>query len=560
MEHGTIDFGPFRLDPAKRLLWREGRLVGLPPKAVDLLIALVEQAGEVVGKQELMDRVWPDTFVEEANLSVNVATIRKQLGDGHPYIETVSRRGYRFVGTVKRQGRLRLAVLPFRALGPETPDTSYLGLGLADAVISRLAASGPVSVRPTRLVHKYAGADVDPERAAQELQVDAVLEGTLQMDGTRVRVSVQMVPVREATTAWAERFEAERTTMFDLQDAIAERVARALEFHLGERKARRPNVDFAAYQQYVKGRYFWSRFSPAEMEKAFACFDKAAALDRSFALPHSGLAEAYLVVGALGAAPKSVAWSRARKAAERALALDDSLAEAHVCLGALALFDTWDWEKARQEFEEAVTLNPGTAGPHQWYALYLHTRGRLAEAQREMDRARELDPLSVIVHTQAALHGYLSGDHAGELAECEKAVELEPNQFLPRWSLGLAYERLGRFEEALPEHVKAVELSGGLGALRASVARTLAQMGREKEARAELAAKPAARLGTISSYSRVSPLVSLGDEADALKELERAAKERDPWIVWMNVDPLLAPLRAHARFEKVRERVFGKQG
>jgi DNA-binding winged helix-turn-helix (wHTH) protein/tetratricopeptide (TPR) repeat protein len=558
MEHGTLEFGPFRLDPAKRLLWRDGRLVGLPPKAVDLLLALVEQAGEVVGKQELMDRVWPDTFVEEANLSVNVATIRKQLGDEHPFIETVSRRGYRFVGAVKRQGRLRLAVLPFRALGPETSENAYLGIGLADAIINRLASSGPVSVRPTRLVQKYAGAEIEPSRVAQELQVDAILDGTLQMDGTRVRVSVQMVPVREATAGWAERFEAERTTIFDLQDAIAERVGRALEFHLGERKTRRSAVDFEAYQHYAKGRYFWSRFSPSEIEKAFVCFDKAASVDRTFALPHSGLAEAYLVVGAVGAAPKSIAWSRAAKAAERALELDDSLAEAHVSLGALALFQSWDWEKAGREFEMAMTLNPGTAGPHQWYALYLHIRGRFAEAQRELAHARELDPLSVIVHTQIALHGYLSGDHEEELLACQKAVELEPNQFLPHWSLGVAYANLGRLEDALVCHRRAVELSGGIGALRASVARTLAQMGRTKEARTELEAKATSRAGAISPYSRVSALVALGDHDAALKDLERAAKERDPWIVWMNVDPLIAALRGQPRFEKVREKVFGK--
>jgi DNA-binding winged helix-turn-helix (wHTH) protein len=319
----AFEFGPYRLDAAKRLLWRQGELVSLPPKALDLLLALVEQAGEVVGKEELMNRVWPDTFVEEANLSVNVATIRKVMGEapsGEAYIETIARRGYRFAAAVTRRGRLRLGVLPFRFLGPAPKDAPYLGLGLADALITRLSAEGPVSVRPTRAIQKYADSTIDPERAAQELQVDAILDGTVQMDGQKLRVTVQMIPMLAATSAWGETFEAERTSLFDLQTALAERVARALEFRLGGNPGRRPSTDFTAYQAYVKGRYFWSRLTPVDVQKAFSCFEDAGKRDPAFALPHAGLAEAFLVVGMLGVLPPATAWSKAREAAQRALA------------------------------------------------------------------------------------------------------------------------------------------------------------------------------------------------------------------------------------------------
>jgi DNA-binding winged helix-turn-helix (wHTH) protein/Flp pilus assembly protein TadD len=560
MEHGAYEFGPFRLDPAKSLLWREGELVPLPPKALDLLLALLEQAGDVAGKQELMDRVWPDAFVEEANLSVNVATIRKVLGtlpDGSAYIETVARRGYRFVAPVKRSGRLRLAVLPFRFLGPPGADGSYLGLGLADALITRLVSSAPVSVRSTRSVQKFADGGVDPQRAAQELQVDAVLDGTVQVEGTKVRVTVQMFSVHDASAGWADQLEAERTALFDLQNALAERVARALEFRLGASPARRPSADFEAYQAYVKGRYFWSRFTPSEVQKAFVCFEQAARRDPSFALPHAGLAEAFLVVGALGALPAALAWSRAKSAARRALELDETLAEAHVCLGAVALFEAWDWTAAGTELERAVALAGGTPSPHQWYALYLHMRGRFAEAQRELRIAREMDPLSVVVQAQLALQGYLSGDHADELAQCEKALELEPHQFLPHWSLGMAYANQGRHGDAVREHEQALTLSGGMGVMRAALAWSLARAGRPQEARAALEAKSASPIGAISPYSRIAALVALGEEEAALKQLERAAEARDPWIVWMKVDPMLAPLRAHPRFAAVLARVFG---
>ena len=560
MEQGALEFGPFRLDPVKHLLWKQGDLVALAPKAVDLLLALVEQAGEVVGKQELMDRVWPDSFVEEANLSVNVATIRKVLGDrpeGQPYIETLSRRGYRFVAPVKKLGRMQIAVLPFRSLGAESSDGPYLGVGLADALITRLASSAPVAVRATRAVMKYADASVDPQRAGQELDVDAVLDGTVQVEGTRVRVTVQMVPVRGATPAWAESFEAERTSLFDLQNAVAERVARALEVRLGDKSTRRPSADFEAYQAFVKGRYFWSRFSPADVQKAFECFEEAIKRDASFALPHAGLAEAFLAVGALNVLPPAMAWARAKAEAERALELDESLAEAHVALGAIALFQSWDWTAAESHLERAVGLNAGTAGPHQWYALYLHIRGRFTEAQRELERARQLDPLSIVVHAQLALQGYLSGDHAAELLQCEKNVELEPHQFLPRWSLGMAYANQGRFEEAVREHRRALEMSGGLGAMRASLAWSLARAGLADEARATLAAGDTVMMGAVSPYQRVAVEVALGDLDAALSSLERAAEAHDPWVVWLKVDPMLGPLPETPRFKAVLERVFG---
>jgi DNA-binding winged helix-turn-helix (wHTH) protein/tetratricopeptide (TPR) repeat protein len=560
VERGAFEFAAYRLDPAKRLLWREGELVALPPKAVDLLLALVEQAGEVVGKQELMDRVWPDSFVEEANLSVNVATIRKVLGsqpDGQPYVETVSRRGYRFVARAKKLGRVQIAVLPFRSLGPGSEDGPFLGMGLADALITRLASSGPVAVRSTRAVLKYADGAVDPARAGQELEVDAVLDGTVQVEGTRVCVTVQMIAVRGGAPTWADRFEAERTSLFDLQNALADRVARALELRVAGKSARRPSADFEAYQAYVKGRYFWSRFTPVEVQKAFACFEEAVARDPGFALPHAGLAEAFLAVGALGILPPAMAWARASAEAQRALELDDSLAEAHVCLGAIALFQSWDWETAGRELEHAITLNAGSAGPHQWYALYLHMRGRFKEAQHELDRARELDPLSVVVHAQLALQRYLSGDHAAELALCQKTVELEPNQFLPHWSLGMALANQGRFDEAVREHERALELAGGVGAMRAALAWSLARAGRASDARAALAAGNGTLIGGASPYQKVAALVALGEDEAALTELEKAADAHDPWVVWLKVDPMLGNLPAHPRFKAVLARVFG---
>ena len=262
--NADFSFGPYRLDIRKRVLWRDGELVALAPKALDLLVALVEQAGDVVRKEDLLARVWPDVVVEEANLSVNVSALRKALGDradGKPWIQTVPRRGYRFAGTPRAAERAALpalAVLPFRVLGAKGDD-EYLGVGMADALITRLSRTGRVVVRPTRAVLRFADLAVDPREVGRELKVDAVLDGTVQRQGDRLRVTVQLVPLASSFSPWAERFDAPFTDVFAVQDTAAEQVARALALELGAAErgklTRRHTNDLAAYQAYVKGRY-----------------------------------------------------------------------------------------------------------------------------------------------------------------------------------------------------------------------------------------------------------------------------------------------------------------
>jgi TolB-like protein/Flp pilus assembly protein TadD len=559
-----LEFGPFRLDAAKRVLWREGRIVPLPPKALDLLVALVEQRGDVVTKDELMRRVWPDTFVEEANLSVNVSALRKALGDqpgGRPYVETVSRRGYRFAALPgpATPALPTLAVLPFLVLG-RGKDDAYLGAGLADALITRLGRTGRVAVRPTSAVLKYTHRD--PREAGRELRVDAVLEGKLQRQGSRLRVTVQLVPTFGATPAWAETFDEEEGSVFAVQDRIAEQVAAALDLKLGaaerERLTRRDTEDALAYRAYLKGRYFWSRFTGEWLERAIAFFREAVERDAGFSLPHAGLADAYLILGFSGLVSPKEAWPLAGEEARRALAIDDSVAEAHVSLGYVHLFQDWDWARAGKELERAVALHPGSAAAHQWHGLFLDMRGRFDEARSAIARAQELDPLSLVAAVLMAFQYGLVREPARELAECRKAVDLDPNHFLARWSLGLAYQHAGRHREAIAEHRKAVKLSRGSALARAVLARSLALGGRAAEARRIL--KELERLSRqtrAGSYANATVHLGLGDTDKALACLEAATEERDPWLVWLRVDPMLDGLRRHRRFAALVRRVFG---
>ena len=558
-----LEFGPFRLDAAKRVLWREGRIVPLPPKALDLLVALAEQRGDVVTKDDLMKRVWPDTFVEEANLSVNVSALRKALGEqanGRPYIETVSRRGYRFAALeTPTDGLPTLAVLPFIALS-RGKDDAYLGAGLADALITRLGGTGKVVVRPTSAVLKYAGRD--PRRAGRELQVDAVLEGKVQRSGSRLRVTVQLVALRGGAPSWTETFDEDVTNVFEVQDRIAEQVARALDLRLGaperERLTRRHTDDAEAYQAYLKGRYFWSRFTGEWLERSFGFFREAVEKDPGFSLPHAGLADAYLILGFSGLVSPREAWPLAGEEARRALAIDDSVSDAHVSLAYVLLFQDWDWRRAGAELDRAVALSPSSPAPRQWRGLYLDMLGRFDEAASEIARAQELEPLSLVGALLTAFQSDLRRDPTRELQDCRKAEDLDPSHFVGRWALGLAFQHQGRHLEAVAEHRKALKLSGGSILMKPVLARSLALAGRPAEARKILKELERANRETrAGSYAIATVRLALGDPEGALAALEAATEERDPWVVWLKVDPMLEGLRGQRRFDSLLRRVFG---
>jgi DNA-binding winged helix-turn-helix (wHTH) protein len=305
---GAFEFGPFSLDGDKHVLWKADEIVPLTPKAIALLEALVERGGDVVLKQELLSRVWPDTVVEEANLSVTVAALRKALGpqaDGASYIQTVPSRGYRFAAPLLSNAvasRLGLAVLPFVCLGPETE--AHLGVGLADALIGRLTEADELLVRPTGAVARYAESPCPPRQAAAELGVDAVVTGTVQRAGGRVRVSIQLVPLPAALRPWADSFDADWTDLFTVQDELTERVARALHLRLATRpRPRRSHTPSQeTYETYLRGRYFWARFDPEGLGKAFGHFGTAVVLDPAYAEPQAGLADAHLLLGLAGLA------------------------------------------------------------------------------------------------------------------------------------------------------------------------------------------------------------------------------------------------------------------
>jgi DNA-binding winged helix-turn-helix (wHTH) protein/TolB-like protein len=449
------EFGPFRLDAAECRLQRMGEPIPLPPKVFDLLVILVSNQGKIVDKDELMSQLWPDSFVEENNLAVNISLLRKSLADGsdgQKYIETIPKRGYRFIAPVTRPQSLSpnliverevttsvviedqseateprlvgahstsvltvptlpstperaksklvlpsiivaatlivgatvwffafrsgspatlpnvtsIAVLPFKPLTYGTEDNA-LGLGMADALITKLSNLDNITIRPTSAILKYDGQNQDSIAAGKALGVQAVIDGRIQRDADKIRVTVQLLRVDDGKPIWADSFEERFTNIFKVQDAISERTARSFVSKLTaeqhQRLVRHYTENTEAYQAYIKGRYFWNKRSDDGLKKAIDYFKQAIDLDPSYALAYSGLSDCYSVMATSivllhrqdGDNPSALA----KAAAEKAIEIDDSIAEAHTSLAAcLAGFDD---QAAHREFERAITLNPNYA-------------------------------------------------------------------------------------------------------------------------------------------------------------------------------------------------------
>jgi DNA-binding winged helix-turn-helix (wHTH) protein/tetratricopeptide (TPR) repeat protein len=555
----VYQFGQFILDPTRRVLRKGSEIVPLTLKAAEVLGVLVERAGEVVTKDELMIRVWPDTFVEEANLSVQVSALRKALGDqedGRPFIETLPRRGYRFLGRVSAStppSPRSLAVLPFRHLEPRSSE-EHLGLGMADALITRIGAIGRLLIRPTSAVAKYAAVDRDPQQLARELNVDLVLEGRIQHEADRIRLTIQLVRAADGATLWAEVLEEAATRVFALQDVLAERLAQALTLQLGEsesaalRKAATEHP--AAFDAYLRGRYFWNKLTDVWLVKARAAFEEAIAHDPSYARAHAGLADTHIALGLYEIVDPAEAWPRAREAAHRAIACDASLADAHVALAYSVLFQAWDWTTAERELRLALELSPRSAMPHLWHALFLGMQGRFMEAMRAALRAREIDPLSLTVNTVLGLQFYLARQSDEEIEQHRKTLELEPEFAIGHWALGLALHQKKRYAEAIAAQEKAVTLCGESVAMKTVLGRYYALAGRTDDALRILA--ECSRIPWVSSYRLATIHSALGESDQAFELLQNALRKKDHWMVWLKVDPMLADLRSDPRFVALR--------
>ena len=624
------EFGPFRLDPSRRVVSREGKTLQLTSKSFETLLLLVRNRDRVLLKDELMKALWPDTFVEEVNLAQNISALRKALGESpgeNLYIATIPGKGYRFVGDVQEppgdggsevilerrttshlliqeqvedldnasleiadRGRAlpparksswirwalalpalgllaagayvlgvrqksdppgrSLAVLPFHSLsGAE--DDQHLGLGVTDAVITKLSNLRELAVRPTDVSLRYADQKVDPMQAAHEMGVDSLLTGKIQKCGDRIRVTVQLLRVRDGRPLWAQSFDDNFTSIFAVEDSISEKVAEALAINLAaeEKKelSRHYTENIDAYRNYLEGRYSEFTFTRDGMNKAIEYFSRAIALDPGYALAYAGLADAYTTESDWLLSPRE-AMPKAEAAARKALAYDDNLAEAHAAL-AHALLHEWRLAESDREFHRALQLNPSNTTTYYEYAEYLASTGDEDQAITQMNKALTLDPLSPEVNSFLAWDWYLKRDYDRCLVVSNQAMQILPDFWVPHLTAGMCYFIKAQYPEAIQEFEKAKAMNPEATFPMAGVGMSYAMWGKKAEAR-----KVVGDMESLSKQKYVSPIFiglvynALGERDAEFQWYAKAYEDRSEYLLWLSLDPIFDGVRQDPRF------------
>jgi TolB-like protein/DNA-binding winged helix-turn-helix (wHTH) protein/Flp pilus assembly protein TadD len=603
-------FGPFRLDTSERLLFRDDQAVPLTPKAFETLLVLVRRSSHLATKDELLREIWPDSFVEESTLAKNIFTLRKALGsqaDGADYIETVPKLGYRFVAAVEageRNGlhapapaeahpprprwrgwiwtvlvlvvavalaglvalrrweaqeatghRTMLAVLPFANYSGD-PGEEYFTDGFTEEMITQLGALRPdrlgVIARTSAMHYKNTSESI--AQIGHELGVDYVLEGSVRREGEQIRISAQLIQVSDQTHLWAANYERSSRDILAVQSDVAQQIAAHIRGLLGEaeqiRLSNTAPVSPEAYDAYLMGRFHWNKRNRSDLRESISFFQKAIAAQPDYARAYSGLADAYLLLGPYDGMPRDQAAADARRAAEKAVALNDSLAEGHASLGFLDLLYGWNPVAGEKELRRALALDFNYATAHHWLAYDLAAMGRFDEAIAEIREAETLDPLSANIAADAGQILYLARrfDLAG--AEVQKALDLDPNFSTAHWYLGLLYQERQRGADAVEEFIRSTELHKLDAARLARIRSGFATGGLPGFWRAYLdwLDQDPPRKQAAPAFSLAEVAAQAGDTERAFAELQQAVNERYPSLVFLNVEPIFDPLRSDRRF------------
>lgn len=522
-------FGEFRLDLDRKVLWHLNEPVPLRSKAVELLCALIENRGEVLSKGELLDQVWPEAFVEESVLSQNIYLLRKTFADygaTDTGIQTIPRRGYRFTGEVRdvdhasklliehevversmteireesqdvgsrsfpspiyraialsalivlpvviligiglwrsaeatentsRTKISSIAVLPLSSFASD-PENESLRLRITDALITKLGKLSSIKVSSTTSILRFAGTSHDPLEAGRALEVDAVLDGRVQVENDRLRVTLQLISVPDGVQLWSEQFDGKSDNLLALQDLISDRLRHDLAVEEAADRAGSTTSSRTAYEAYLKGRYFWNQRTPDAYEKAIRYFREAISEDPNFAAAYAGLADCYLIGNRIVDGDPASAMSLAEEAARRSLELDETLSEAHVSMGGVLATFRRDWNASNEHFRRAIELDPTSAMARAWYGLNLISLRRFDEAQEQLFEASRIDPTSRNIAVYTIVNYYFSRRFDEAIARGRSALELDPNLSTASMYLAYAYEQKGMYKEAVQTEIDRV--------------------------------------------------------------------------------------------------------
>ena len=574
MSAGIFRFGPFELDSENFELRRAGRRVKLDRTPLELLLLLVRRSTKLVTHEEAVQEVWGrDVVIEtEAALYTAIRKVRRALGDSPAkprFIQTVARKGYRFIGlpaapagsvqAVKEEGQRRvvLAVLPLVNLSGQSRQ-DYFSDGLTEQLICELGQFAPheLGVIARTSVLRYKDTRKSVAQIGAELSVDYLIEGSARHERSRVRITLQLIRATDQTHVWAETFDRPWGDILQLQAQVARIVAEKIRVSLTGTSAPAAAVDPEVYDLYLRGRYLAEQRTAPAIRRAIQRFESALARDARYAPAWAGLAKCYATLPITSDFRPRESFPQARTASEKALALDNQLPDAHVARGIVHFWFDWDWEGAAREFQAACLLNPSDSSARMFLAHVHSNLGRHVEAIPEIRMARRLDPLSPIVNTHEGHFLYNARRYDEAIEPLERVLEMNPRFWIARLVLGKVLGVRRRFEQSLSELLKAQRYSFGNTEATGLRGYTLAVSGNASQARRilqDLGAR--ARRHYVPPMHRALVLLGLGQRREVFESLEAAVEERDVRLSFLCVEPRWDALRGVPEFDRICRRI-----
>ena len=570
----TLKFGSFELDMQLRELRTGSTRVRLQEQPFEILRLMLERPGDVVTREQLRQRLWPaGTYVDfEHSLNAAVKRLRAALGDDadNPrFVETLPRRGYRFIARLDAPApaqpvraaspQPRLAVLPFANLS-EDPAQEYFSDGLTEEMIAQLGSvsRGRIGVVARWSSMVFKGTTRRAREIGEALRVDYLVEGSVRREGDRVRITARLIETASETNLWSEVYDRELTDFLIVQTDVAAHVARSMAMELAPVQDRPANCGPAAYQAYLKGRYYWNKPFDEGVKEAIDYYQRALVASPSFGAAHAALARAHVCKAEFYHVLPRQALKDAEASAARALTIDPTLYEAHLAVGDVRRMHDLDWSAAETSYGQAIANNPSYESAHRAYGMMLSVQGRHTEAIRASERACELDPLCLVVGTTAALTRYAAGDFDAAVDHCRNTIDMDPAFMPARRILAAAYLQSGRETEALAELESAVSLADGDSdpMLLSWLAHAMAVTGSRREATSLISrAQALGRERYVSPYHLAMAHVGIDSIDAAFDLLDRAWLDRDPALACIHVEPRFEPLRGDRRYRELLGRL-----
>lgn len=566
----VYEFDDVTIDCRNFQVWKNGEAKHLTPKAFEVLIFLLENCGLVVSKDELFRSIWKENFVTDNALTRMIKEIRQVLGDDADvprYIETLSKRGYRFIAKIKSSTDQRnndhaerrhvvpaIAVLPFSYVGAEA-DGDFLSEAITESLINNLSKLSDIRVIPRSLViaHQKGEREVNLLKAGMDLNAQWATSGRVLQRNDNLIVSAELISVETEAQIWGEKYQYKIDDIFQLQKDISLKISTQLQEKLIPEKHQPPTRNAEAYLLYLKGRYFWNR-RPQGLALGIKYFEQSVARDEHFALGYAGLADSYSTLGSWenGGLPPNIAMPKARASAVKALQLDPSLAEAHTTLAYTKLHYEWDFFEAEQGIKRALVLDNKYVHAHHWLSHIYMAQGETEKSLTASLHAFKLDPLDLIINVHLAWHHWLARNPDEAIKYAEKTRELDPHVIWASYFAGLALEEKGMYEAAAEELRRAHRLAPQVTLVRSALGSILGYCGETKAARKILLELEKQRSKDfVPAYDIAIVRLGLGEKTAALEWLNKAAVEHSGWLAYLKVEPRLDSLRSTPEFKSL---------